>query len=94
VLIVLPLFSALEARCLYSSYVKNEPASPSLLTEVPGPKSKSLLKSLNELQVSRRVKSSIELIDRVFIVSFIALAVKKNSELEKQIFGRTLSRAR
>lgn len=44
--------SGCEARCLYSSYVNSEPSAPLLKTEVPGPKSKQLLSSLNELQVS------------------------------------------
>mgnify|MGYP003406679974 FL=1 len=41
-----------EIRCLYSSYVCREPSGPSVNGDIPGPKSKALLKTLNQLQVS------------------------------------------
>lgn len=51
-----PKAIATEARCLYSSYVQGEPSGPSTKSEIPGPKSKALLKTLNELQQANSVQ--------------------------------------
>ncbi|CRK92986.1 CLUMA_CG006567, isoform A [Clunio marinus] len=45
-----------ESRCLYSSYIKNEPVSPTVRTKIPGPLSKDLLSSLSEIQQAGSVQ--------------------------------------